>query len=321
MTSELQNRLRPAVCLLAILGAPLPAAPAESPPVTAVAFAPDGKSVVVGSQSGVEVLSWPDLKPVRKLGGKLPHVHDLAFSPKGDVLAAAGGAPAEEGAVEFFAWPRGDLLRREPAHADVVHAVTWSADGRLWATASADRTCRVHDAATAKLIRAFEGHSRPVLALCFTPDGKHVVSAGVDQSLRVWDARTGREVRALENHTGPVHALAVRPAPAGEAPPTVASASADRTVRLWQPTTGRMVRFARLPSAPLCLAWTADGTRLLAGCADGRLRGIDPDTAEVCVDEAGLDGRPHALAVSPRGDAVLLGGENGRLRRLALPRP
>lgn len=321
MTPKLPDNLRLAVCFLALLGARLPASRAESPPITAVAFAPDGKSVVIGSQSGVEVLSWPDLKPVRKLGGRLPHVHDLAFSPKGDVLAAAGGAPAEEGAVEFFAWPRGDLLRREPGHADVVHAVAWSADGRLWATASADRSCRVHDAATAKLVRAFEGHSRPVLALCFTPDGKHVVSAGVDQSLRVWEARSGREVRALENHTGPVHALAVRPSAGDEAPPVFASASADRTVRLWQPTTGRMVRFARLPSAPLCLAWTGDGTRLFAGCADGRLRGIDPDTAEVRIDEPGLEGRPHALAVPPRGDAVLLGGENGRLKRLTLPRP
>src|SRR5262245_47777234 len=65
------------------------------PPVTALAFARDGKSVVVGSQAGLEVRAWPGLHRLRRLPTKLPNVHDLAFAPSGELLLAAGGAPAE----------------------------------------------------------------------------------------------------------------------------------------------------------------------------------------------------------------------------------
>jgi len=291
-----------------------------APTISAVAFAPDGKSVVVGSQAGIEVHSWPELRSLRKITTKLAHVHDLAFSTAGDVLAAAGGAPAEEGAVELFRWPSGELVKRVTEHTDLVYAVAWRGDGRRFATASADSTCRVHDATTGKSGQVFKGHSRPVLAIGWTPDGKHVLSAGIDQSLRLWDAETGRQVRALENHTGPVHGLALRPQADTDAPPLFASAGGDRTVRLWQPTIGRMVRFKRLPSAVLAVTWDRGGRRLLAGCADGRLRIIDPDTLELLQEEATVKGWLHTLAVSPKGDDVLAGGEQGQLKRVHLSR-
>src|SRR5262245_55211599 len=83
-----------------------------APPVTAVAFTPDGRSVVVGSQAGLEVRTWPELERVRTLATELAHVHDLAFAPDGKSLAAAGGAPAQSGVVELFRWPDGGLLHR-----------------------------------------------------------------------------------------------------------------------------------------------------------------------------------------------------------------
>jgi len=291
-----------------------------APTISAAAFAPDGKSVVVGSQAGIEVHSWPELRSLRKLTTKLAHIHDLTFSPAGDVLAAAGGAPAEEGTIELFRWPSGELLKRVSEHTDLVYAVAWRGDGRRFATASADGTCRVRDAATGKCAQIFKGHSRPVLAIAWTPDGKQVLSAGIDQSLRLWDAETGRQVRAMENHTGPVHGLALRPQAGTDAPPLFASAGGDRTVRLWQPTIGRMVRFKRLPSAVLVVAWDREGRRLLAGCAGGRLRIIDPDTLEMVQDEVAVRGWLHTLAVPPRGDELLAGGEQGQLKRVRLSR-
>src|SRR5262245_22038581 len=93
-----------------------------APPITALAFAPDGKSVVVGSQAGVQVLSWPELKKARTLPTKLEHVHDLAFSPDGKILAAVGGAPARLGSIELFDWPGGKLLRRASPSKDLIYS-------------------------------------------------------------------------------------------------------------------------------------------------------------------------------------------------------
>jgi hypothetical protein len=79
-----------------------------------------------------------------------------------------------------------------------------------------------------------------------------------------------------------------------------------------------MVRFARLPEEPLDLAWTPDGGRLLAACRDGRLRIIDPETAEIAADLPAIEGWAYSLACAPDGMTVLVAGEGGQFRRVVL---
>jgi hypothetical protein len=304
---------RLALPLLLLLGAS-PAC-AAAPPVTAVAFSPDGKEVVVGSQAGLEVRTWPDLKPARVLKTELAHVHDLAFSPDGKTFAAVGGTPAKRGTVELYRWPVGDLVRQFSPHRDLVYAADWRADSAAIATAGADGIVGIHPTA-GDGGRKLEGHSRGVLAVVFLPGDAGLLTAGVDASLRLWDARTGAAVRTLSNHTLPVHDLAVRPG-GGGGPPLVVSVSDDRTVRFWQPTVGRLVRFARLEAVPLAVAWTADGGTAVVACKDGRLRLIDPDTAEVRDDHPALEGAAYSIALAPDG-SVLVGGRGGQLRRVVI---
>lgn len=295
---------------LAVLAIPLLGPQAlAAPPITAAAFAPDGKQVVLGSQEGIEVRSWPELKAVSRLKTELSHVHDLAFSLDGKSLLAAGGSPAKSGTVEVLGWPDGKLVRRVTEHKDLVYRVAWSPDGTRWATASADSSCRVYAADTGKPLARFDGHSRPVLALAFLPDGKTVISAGIDQTLQLWEAANGKHVRTLDNHTAAVNDVAVCPATPARATPVVASAGEDRTVRLWQPTTGRLMRFARLGSVPRAVAWSAKGDRLLVGCNDGILRVLDFDTLDVIGEKQGLGGRIHTIVPDPKAARdVLLGG-------------
>lgn len=307
---------RPQAALVLILS--LSASPAHAaPPITAAAFAPDGKSVVVGSQAGIVVCSWPELKPLGQRETKLAHVHDLAFSPNGEVLLAAGGKPAEEGQVELQRWPDGKTMAVIAAGNDVVYSVDWRADGSAFAAAGGDRRVRLFDS-QGRLLKDCEGHSRSVLAVRFLDDGK-LISAGRDQSLRLWDAETGRTLRSLDNHTAAVSGLAVRPGVAAGAPPWIASIGADRTLRLWQPTIGRMVRLARLPSEPLAVEWTADGSRVAAACADGHLRLVDPETVEIVHDVMAFVGWAYALARAPGDGSFLVAGQNGQVRRVALP--
>jgi len=292
---------------------------AAKPPVTAVAFAPDGKQVVAGSQAGIHVVSWPKLQRVRSLKTELQNVHALAFSPDGKRLLAAGGEPGETGVVEIFSWPGVKRQVGRTEHDDIVYGVTWRADSAGWVTAGLDRAIVVAAIGTKKSGRTITGHSRGVKAVGVLGDGKTLVSGGNDNSLRVWSLKTGKLIRSFNNHTKPIHDLAVRPAQDGDALPMVVSVSGDRSVRLWQPTIGRMVRFVRLEKAiPLTVRWTPDGERIIVGCSDGHLRVIDPDTVAILQDSPAISGWAYSVAVHPTGRAAVIGGTNGALQRVAL---
>ena len=143
-----------------------------------------------------------------KLPTELAHVHDLAFSPDGQTLLAAGGSPAEEGRVEVLSWPEWEA--GSAAWLVTTTSSTASPGRRMEssATAGADGICQVFAAADAKRLARYEGHSRPVLALAFLPDGKTIASVGVDQTLRLWDSATGEHLRTLDNHVGTVNGIA-----------------------------------------------------------------------------------------------------------------
>lgn len=280
------------------------------PMITALAEAPDGSGWLRGSQAGVVFRSSRDGRE-RAIPASLDHILALAFSPDGSTLALAGGSPAESGAVELRSWPSGDLLGRLDGHEDVVHDVIWLDGGKALATAGADRVVRVWDAGSRREVATLEGHSGPVLALAASPDGRWFCSGGADATIRVWEPGPWRSVRTLNNHLGPVHSLAFRPAQAEGRPATLASAGGDATVRVWQPGIGRMVRIIRLPSPVLCLAWTPDGARLVAGAKDGHLREIDGDGDKVLGDRRAARGQVTAASAAREADKVLVGTSEG----------
>lgn len=305
---------------LLIISTILTASPlcAAEPPVTALGFAPDGKSLVAASQAGISIRNWPDLKVVVKPDSfrtSLANIRDVAFSPDGKHLAVAGGTPAEEGIVEVFSWPAGKRLSELQGHSDSVSGVAWIDDDSL-AAASLDHEVSVWDLGEQEPRRKLKGHSRGVTTVAVVRQQEKVtlVTAGLDQNLRVWELATGRQIRSLKNHTREVHQLAVRPATEGL--PMVASISRDQSVRLWQPTIGRMVRFARLESPPLAVAWLPDGSLVAVASADGAVRLVDPDTAKVVRKLPALDGWAYSLAAHPKDGSLAVGGWNGALKRV-----
>ena len=291
-----------------------PHQPTVMPPITSLAFSPDGKSVVACSQAGLHVYDFPTLNLQRMIKAEARNIHDLAFSPDGDQLAVGGGNPAIKGIIEIFSWPEGKSLSILTEHRDSVTAVAWR-DASL-ASASLDRRIILWDLHTGTPIQQLEGHSKGVSSLCFLSDKEILVSTGIDQSVRVWDLTSGTLMRNMNNHTLPAHDLALRPN--GTGLPMVASVSDDRTVRFWQPTIGRMVKFARLAEAPLNVAWLNNGARIVAACADGAIRIVDPDSVEVTGEIHALNGWAYSLAVHPTDGSVVIGGPNAQVRRIML---
>ena len=112
-------------------------------------------------------------------------IYDIAYSPDGKWLATASGDPGVYGVAKLWlAEPGGggkpvrDLAETQ----DVVFAVAFSPDSKKIATAGADRTIRVFEVETGKLLTQIEDHADWIFAIAFSPDGKRLASASRDKT-------------------------------------------------------------------------------------------------------------------------------------------
>ncbi len=220
--------------------------------VGALAFSPDGRTLVSGGPDSVRV--W-DLAAEPPTGTALGvRTVAVAFSPDGRTLATV----TEDDAVAFWDMTTHRRIGETPAagHAAQIAAVAWSPDGTTLATASRDDTVRLWDAATRDQIGdPLRGHRGGVTAVVFSPDGNTLATGGNDYTVRLWDVATERQIGdLLEGHRAGVAGVAFDPG--GE---TLTSWSQDGTARLWD------VRATVDPVRSLCGwaggAFTADRWR------------------------------------------------------------
>jgi WD40 repeat protein len=119
----------------------------------------------------------------------------LLFSPDGRALALA------QGATVVLLEPATGRVWRLAGHTGDVHALAFSADGRLLASGGADRTSRLWDPATGAALRVLQGHADRVRDLAFSADGARLASGAQDGTLRLWDVDTGLEALLVVEQT------------------------------------------------------------------------------------------------------------------------
>ena len=57
---------------------------------------------------------------------------------------------------------------------------------------SADKTARLFNIASGRLIFTFTGHTNWVTSVAFAPDGKTVLTGSADTTARLWDVASGK---------------------------------------------------------------------------------------------------------------------------------
>ena len=305
---------------------PAPAAPSPAPrettglpgPIASVSFSPDGSLLALGSDRTVVLVSAGDGSEIATLGGPSDLVRALAFSPDGSRLAAAGGAPGQEGEVVLWtgtpgkasAWVEAARIR---AHEDAIYAIAFSPDGSMLATSSYDRLVKLWDLAAKGGAPAETGslkdHLDGVFALAASPDGSRLFSASGDRTLKVWDVSTRKRILTLSDATLGLNTLALAPR-TGE----VAAAGQDRMIRIWriEGSAGILARsFFAHEGAVLRIAFSPDGRSLYSAAEDGRIKAW---STESFTERLVFEKQPDwifDLAVRPDGGALAASRHDG----------
>jgi WD40 repeat protein len=153
-------------------------------------------------------------------------------------------------------------------HAGGVRGVCFSPDGKLLATAGADRTVKLWEVARGRELLTLTGHTNTVWCVCFSRDGRRVAAGAVGGAIKVWDTAGGQEILTLKGHAIQVYAVAF------SADGTrLVSASQDKTVKVWDAVSGQeLLTFKGFFGYVESVCFSPDGRRLAAASWDGTVR-------------------------------------------------
>ncbi|MFN9718626.1 MAG: c-type cytochrome domain-containing protein [Planctomycetota bacterium] len=220
---------------------------------------------------------FPDWQLAASLGGPesggdsvfVDRVLALAFSPDGTLLAAGGGEASRSGQLTLWNVADGSLVHQfADAHSDTVYGLDFSADGRLLASASADKFVKVFDVASKQFIRSFEGHTHHVMDVAWKADRTTLASAGADNAIKIWNVETGEQARTITTYTRQVTSLQYV-----GLQDMIVSSSGDKRVFFHTPGNGNPAReFGGNPDYVYRVATNADGAVVASGGEDGSVR-------------------------------------------------
>lgn len=259
-----------------------------------------------GADGKVRQVATSDGSVQKMLEGHTGAITELAVSPNNQRLASV----SRDGSLRVWNLNDGTVAFKSD-HPGPVNSVAWSADGQALATAAEDGMVRLYSAEGGRLLEQFSGNPAGWSAVAWLGPAGQLVSVSADKSLRLMKRSAQR---AIAPHTASVFAMAIL---GGQ----VLTAWKDGKVTLNDPNSGQSSReFVGCAAEIRSLAVRADGQRVAAGAADGKVYLWNAGNGEL-MQTLELGSPVVALAWGPDNQKLVAATEDRKLHWFGQPLP
>jgi WD40 repeat protein/regulator of protease activity HflC (stomatin/prohibitin superfamily) len=200
--------------------------------------------------------------PPPTLAGHTAPITTINFAPSSTTFASGGedrivriGDAEKSSPLQSLPFPGDALFTKYP---DQFTAIAYSPDNALVALGNADRTIRVINIKTNRLVRQLVGHTGAIRALAFSPDGLLLASASADKTARIWRVGDSDVLHSLGKHDTALASVAF--SADGK---KIATASADGKINLWQIENATWLREMKHPGEIIAITFRQDQDNLL----------------------------------------------------------
>lgn len=227
--------------------------------------------------------------------------------------------------------PLSTLGEASDAHAGSIYSLAWSPDSSSIATASADKTVRLYDAASGACKNTWKFSDAPgvgdmQVAVVFC--GEQLVSVSLNGNINMLDAGAERPREVYQAHQGAITAMTPYPVSVsggGAAANKILTGSFTGVVCAWDPATGKAKRCTGGKAVPVTCAVHSNKVTGIATCSSGVVSVGWDDTLRLApfggadaesgspVFSASVDttGQPCGVAASPDSDLVAVATNQG----------
>jgi eukaryotic-like serine/threonine-protein kinase len=231
-----------------------------------VSFTEDGKRLLVADAAGAAY--WWDFAAGTRQAvpayEQLGEITSVEFSPDRSVAALGH----KSGNIQLLEINTGKLLGMYEGHRDAVLSLTFTPNGRAFASGARDKEIRFWDVnMTNQSRQVCAEHKGPVAGLAISGDGKTMVSGCTANTIKFWDLRRlDKSLGSRSWHRSAIRTLAF--SPDGQ---RVASGSDDHSIKLWDFATRQEMAHFEFDAAIRLAAFSSDSNYLAVVTEKGSL--------------------------------------------------
>ena len=210
---------------------------------------------------------------------------------------------------------RVQLQRTLPAHTGTINDLLLFADGLRMVSASADKTIRLWDLTSGKVLQTLDNQTGFVNTVLLSPDETQLYSGNADGTLQAWTLASETSLwQQLAAHSGPINTIARTPD--GQ---QLVSGGADGMLNIWQASTGTLVRSLPTEQGTInSIVITSDGRYIISGSSDRTIKLWNIASGNLEKTLEGHESFINTLAISPDGKFLFSASADGTIRQWQL---